>query len=137
MKLRRTLLLLVLVLTCSLLTVHQPALANAGAPGSSVTRYMNIKVVLVGFEESWVDKDYFTWNYQTPNNRTNNIWNSGNYLETGVTYKLNYDVTFASQDFKTQLVDYLKSIGEKRNNVNRWFYYYKYSSSEEMWIKNF
>jgi len=134
---KRALLLLALVLSCSLVAVHQLVFASAGSHDPSVTRYMTIKVVFVGFEEKWIDKDYFTWGYQTPNSRINNIWNSGNYLETGVTYELNYDLTFASQDLKTRLVDYLKSIGEKRNNVNRWFYYHKYSSSEEMWIKTF
>jgi len=96
-----------------------------------------VKVVLVGFDQEWIDSGYFTWPYQTPGFRVNNIWNSNNYLESGVAYKISYDLRFTPDSFKTELVEYLKDVGEKRKDVNRWFYYYRYSDADKMWKKYF
>jgi len=98
---------------------------------------VTVKVVLVGFAEEWVDRDYFSWHYQTPDHRLNNIWNWGDFQQTGVTYKISYDLNFAPQALEDGLVDFLKSIGEKRSGVNRWFYYWEYSEADKMWVKGF
>jgi len=136
-KLKNVCAFLAVVLIFSILTTNQTPMVSGQIHAATREVPLTVKVVLVGFEEQWIDKNYFTWGYQTPDRRVNNIWNSNNYLETGVAYELNYDLTFVSQDFKSRLVDYLKSIGEKRNDVNRWFYYHEYSRSDAMYIRNF
>jgi hypothetical protein len=97
---------------------------------------LTIKVVLIGFDEQWVDRNYFSWSFQTPNHRLNNIWNWSDYQQTGVKYKISYDVTFAPTSIKDGLVDYLKSIGEKRTGENRWFSYWEYDNKDQMYVKN-
>jgi hypothetical protein len=94
---------------------------------------ITLKLVLVGFQPGWVDTQYFPWKYQTPDHRLNNIWNWGDYQQTGVKYKITYDVTFAQAGLKDDLVSYLKSIGEKRTGENPWFYYWDYKEADEMW----
>ena len=134
---KRTRIILAAILIVSLTSVQQ--ITASSGQVSSATREVpvTVKVVFVGFEEQWVDKSYFVWNYQTPSQRTNNIWNWNNWQQTGVTYKISYDLSFAQPSFKGGLVEYLKSIGEKRSGVNRWFYYWQYSDSDKMWVKKF
>lgn len=130
-------LIVISILIFSLVSVQQAASASGQELPATREVPLTVKVVLIGFEEQWVDKDYFSWGYNTPSHRINNVWNWNNYLETGVSYKISYDVTFAPQSLKTALVDYLKSMGEKRTGVNRWFYYWDYSESDKMWVRLF
>ena len=96
---------------------------------------LTVKVVLIGFDKQWVDANYFSWRFQTPDHRLNNVWNWWDYQQTGVEYEINYDLTFAPASLKDELVGYLKSIGEKRTGENRWFYYWDYSDKDQMFVK--
>ena len=111
--------------------------AGSAQPQTAIREVpLTVKVVLIGFEEQWVDTKYFSWSFQTPDHRLNNVWNWGDYQQTGVKYKISYDLTFAPASVKDGLVDYLKSIGEKRTGENRWFYYWDYSNKDQMFVRN-
>jgi len=98
---------------------------------------ITVKVVFVGFDQTTIDTSYFTWKYQTPAQRINNVWNWENWLETGVTFSLNYELVFTKPSFKQDLITYLRGIEKTETDVNRWFYYWEYDEKEEMWAKKF
>lgn len=129
--------ILVIILMSQLATAWQTAIASGQAPSPTREVPITVKVVLVGFEEEWVDKEYFVWDYQTPSRRSSVIWNWSNWQQTGVTYNITYDLTFADWDFKEGLVKFLRSIGEKRSGENRWFYNWEYSDADKMFVKKF
>jgi len=134
---KRLHLILMMILIFQLATAWQTTLASGQAPSPTREVPITVKVVLVGFEDQWVDRDYFVWDYQTPSRRSSLVWNWNNWQQTGVTYNISYDLTLADWDFKEELVRYLRSIGEKRSGENRWFYNWEYSDADEMFVKKF
>jgi len=134
---KRLHLILMMILIFQLATAWQTAIVLGQAPSLTREVPITVKVVLVGFEEQWVDRDYFVWDYQTPNRRSSLVWNWNNWQQTGVTYNISYDLTFAHWNFKEELVKYLRSIGEERSGENRWFYSWDYSDADEMFVKKF
>lgn len=129
--------ILVIILMSQLATAWQTTIASGQALSPTREVPITVKVVLVGFEEEWVDKEYFVWDYQTPSRRSSVVWNWNNWQQTGVTYNITYDLTFADWDFKEGLVKFLRSVGEKRSGENRWFYNWEYSDADEMFVKKF
>jgi len=98
---------------------------------------ITVKVVFVGFDQASIDTSYFTWKYQTPAERINNVWNWNNWLETGVVFSLSYEFVFTQPGFKQDLIAYLREIEETKTDVNPWFYYWEYDKKAEMWTKEF
>jgi hypothetical protein len=82
-----------------------------------------VKVVFVGIDPATVDLSYSKWNFNVPSTIYGQVLSPQPYL-TGVTYKLDYNYTFANNAYKAKLVDYLQSIQVKKYATNPWFYYY-------------
>lgn len=129
--------ILAMILMLNVATVPQMATSSSQASTATRTVPFTLKAVFIGIQPQWVDRDYFTWDYQTPSERIDNIWNRNNWQQTGVTYKISYELTFAKARLKAELIDFLNSIGEKRRGENRWFSYREYSDSERMWVEKF
>jgi len=117
--------------------VAQTFAEGAASEGAIRTVEITVKVVFVGFDQGSIDTSYFTWKYQSPAERINNIWNWENWLETGVTFSLSYDFVFTQPSFKQDLITYMREIEEMKTDVNPWFYYWEYDEKAEMWTKEF
>lgn len=87
------------------------------APSTLATRTasFDIKVVLVGFNEKLIEKDYLKWN--SPDRRYQLIEIPG--VSTNTEYTLTYDYVFPGQTFTDEFVRFLQSVGkqEPRQNV--------------------
>ena len=87
------------------------------APSTLATRTasFDIKVVLVGFDEKLIDKDYLKWN--SPQMRYQLFEIPG--VSTNTQYSLTYDYVFPGKAFTDEFVQFLQSVGkeEPRQNV--------------------
>ena len=79
------------------------------------TASFDIKVVLVGFDEKLIDKDYLKWN--SPETRYQLFEIPG--VSTNTEYSLTYDYVFPGKAFTDEFVQFLQSVGkeEPRQNV--------------------
>ncbi len=79
------------------------------------TASFDVKVVLVGFDETLIDKDYLTWN--SPERRYQLFQIPG--VSTGTEYSLNYEFVFPGTSFTDDFVQFLHSRAktEFRQNV--------------------
>ena len=79
------------------------------------TASLEIKVVLVGFDEKLIDKNYLTWN--SPGTRYQLFQIPG--VNTNTEYTLTYDYVFPGKAFTDEFVQFLQSNGkqEPRQNV--------------------
>jgi hypothetical protein len=86
-------------------------------PSTLVTRTasLDIKVVLIGFDQNLVDKGYLNWN--CPQTRYQLFQIPG--VSTNTEYSLTYDYVFPAEQFTDEFVRFLQSIGaqEYRQNV--------------------
>ena len=80
---------------------------------------LTIKIVLIGFDAQTIDQDYLTWRGNVVQNSVNNVLSTGNI--TGVSYDLTYDFVYTKAEFQDSLVNYLKSIEQKKLVYNPWF----------------
>ena len=135
-KLRLYVLIFLLSMSVSLFIV-QTSVQSAASEDAIRKVEITVKVVFVGFDQTSIDTSYFTWKYQMPAERINNVWNKDNWLETGVTFSLSYEFVFTQPGFKQDLVTYLREIEETKTDVNRWFYYWEYDEKAEMWTEKF
>ncbi len=111
-------LFLVLVLILVVSSPFPSALADQQTVPSTVatrTASLDIKVVLVGFDEKLIDKDYLKWN--SPTMRYQLFQNPG--ISTNTEYSLTYDYVFPGKAFTDEFVQFLQSVGkeEPRQNV--------------------
>lgn len=53
---------------------------------------------------------------------------------TGAMFKLDYELTYATDVFRTKYVSFLKSVETRRSMKNPWFMYRSWSSSEERYL---
>jgi len=109
-------LVLVLILVAS--SPFPSALADQQTAPSTVatrTASFDIKVVLVGFDEKLIDKDYLKWN--SPAMRYQLFQIPG--ISTNTEYSLTYDYVFPGKAFTDEFVQFLHSVGkeEPRQNV--------------------
>jgi hypothetical protein len=79
------------------------------------TATFDIKVVLVGFDEKLIDKDYLKWN--SPATRYQLFQIPG--VSTNTQYSLTYEYVFPGKTFTDEFVQFLQSVGkaEPRQNV--------------------
>jgi len=86
-------------------------------PSTAATRTasLDIKVVLIGFDEGLIDEDYLNWN--SPAMRYQLFQIPG--LSTNTEYSLSYEYVFPGKTFTDEFVQYLQSVGkaEQRQNV--------------------
>jgi hypothetical protein len=111
-----------LLLVLALILVASSPFPNVSAdqqtaPSTLATRTasFNIKVVLVGFDEKLIDKDYLKWN--SPDMRYQLFEIPG--VSTNTEYSLTYDYVFPGKAFTDEFVQFLHSVGkeEPRQNV--------------------
>jgi len=114
--------------------VNVPQVTAASSdPGRSVT--IPVKVVLVGFDETQIDASYLAWSgsgKNLPDAITNIDFDSGN--GTGVVFRPQYSVSFASTGFEDNFVSYLRSIGRKTTGKNPWFGQYQLDTDNPDYI---
>ena len=105
--------------------VNIPQVAAASSNfGRSVA--IPVRVVLVGFDETQIDAGNLAWSgsgKNLPDSITNVDLISGN--TTGVVFRPQYSISFASSGFKDSFVSYLKSIEKKTTGKNPWFVQYQ------------
>jgi hypothetical protein len=104
--------------------VNTPQAVASSEFGRSVT--IPVKVVLVGFDETQIDTRYLAWSgsdKNLPDSITNLDLTSGN--STGIVFRPQYSITFASSSFKDNFVSYLRSIERKTTGKNPWFGQYQ------------
>jgi hypothetical protein len=85
-----------------------------------------VKVVLVGFDETQIDTRYLAWSgsgKNLPDAITNIDLDTGN--STGIVFRPQYSMSFASSSFKDNFVSYLRSIERKTTGRNPWFGQYQ------------
>lgn len=86
-------------------------------PGTLATRTasFDVKVVLIGFDEKLIDKEYLKWN--SPDRRYQLFQIPG--VSTNTEYSLSYEYVFPSESFTDQFAHFLQSNGkrEPRQNV--------------------
>jgi len=109
-------LVLALILVAS--SPFPSALADQQTVPSTVatrTASFDIKVVLVGFDEKLIDKDYLNWN--SPGRRYQLFAIPG--VSTNTEYSLTYDYVFPGRAFTDEFAQFLQSAGkeEPRQNV--------------------
>lgn len=75
---------------------------------------INIKIVLIGFNEEMIEKEYLTWN--NPYYKYQSILIPG--ISTNVLYLFNYFYTIVNEDFKKEFLNYLRSIEVKEYKKN-------------------
>ena len=116
MKARRFMFALLAVLLVSLpfSTVFAQQ-QNIVSSAATRTSSFDIKVVLVGFDEKLIDKDYLKWN--SPERRYQLFQIPG--VSTNTQYSLKYEYAFPSEAFTNDLVQFLESNEKKewRQNV--------------------
>ena len=104
----------------AVILVSAPSSVHSAPLGRSVS--IPIKIVLVGIDEGQIDASYLTWSGDSknlPGPIVNVDLLSGN--ATGVVFRPEYTLTFASPEFKSNLVNYLKSIEKSAYGNNPWF----------------
>lgn len=79
------------------------------------TAPLEIKVVLIGFDQSLIDKEYFKWN--SPERRYQLFQIPG--ISTNTEYSLTYEYVFPDKTFTNEMVHFLNSNAKKelRQNV--------------------
>lgn len=111
----------VLLVLLSILVVSSPFSAvsaqqqNASNTVAIRTAPFDIKVVLVGFDENLIDKDYLKWNSPDVRHQLTEIPG----VSTNTQYSFNYEYVFPDESFTSSFVDFLKAHGrtEIRQNV--------------------
>jgi len=107
---------------------------------SAPQRYVSIpvKVVFVGIDPATVDLNYIKWGGNLPTTTFGEVLQPppGGSL-TGVVYNVSYTFTFASDQFKSNLESYMRSIQEMRSESNPWFYYYTLESNGYVSASNY
>lgn len=116
MKARNLLLVLFSILVVSspfsAVSADQQTIPNTVA---TRTASFDIKVVLIGFDEKLIDKEYLKWN--SPETRYQLFQIPG--LGTNTVYSLSYEYVLPSESFTEEFVSFLQSNGkrEPRQNV--------------------
>ena len=104
---------MILAVTCPLSRVSAE---QETSPGTLATRTASfeIKVVLVGFDERSIDKDYLKWN--SPERRYQLFQIPG--VSTNTEYSLTYDYVFPGESFTNEFVQFLESNGKQESRQN-------------------
>ena len=100
-----------------------PSSVRSAPVGRSVS--IPVKIVLIGIDENQIDSSYLTWSGDSknlPGSIVNQELISGN--STGVVFRPQYTLTFASPEFKSSLIAYLHSIQKQTYGNNPWFRQY-------------
>jgi len=90
---------------------------------------LSVKLVFIGLESMWVDTGYLVWNELIPIERYQSIQVTD--ATTGILFKLEYELVFATEGFKAKYVSFLKSIETRKKIKNPWFTYRTWSSERE------
>jgi len=90
---------------------------------------LTIKVILVGpyFNSRIIDVSLL--NSLIPQNKSNLIL--VDEMNTGVSYNFSYEFSFATSSFMTEMIQFLKTIEEQKEQENPWFYLYE---EQEDWF---
>jgi hypothetical protein len=88
---------------------------NSPATVATRTASLNVKVVLVGFDQALIDQDYLNWNLPPVEYQLIEIPG----VSTNVQYAMNYSYVFPNASFTDGFVQFLQSTGktEVRQNV--------------------
>jgi hypothetical protein len=118
MKAVRSFLVIILIMVVSLpFSISTVSADQQNTPQTVATRTvsLDIKVVLLGFDEKLIDKDYLTWN--CPPTQYQLIEIPG--ISTNTQYSLNYEYVFPNGSFLDDFVHFLQSKAktETRQNV--------------------
>jgi len=141
-------LLFAIVLVCLIVLTSGIPIHATGSPGTSIetsliatrTVPLAIKVVFIGFNQSNINTSYMLWKENIPFKRPNQILTEPK--DTGVTFRLDYDIVFASTGFEKGLVAHLKKIETVKEMPNPWFgisvrnYLYDANKLEDWLYKN-
>ena len=87
---------------------------NALSTVATRTASFDIKVVLMGFDQKLIDKDYLKWN--SPERRFQLFQIPG--LSTNTEYTLTYEYVFPDESFTNDFVQFLQSRGKSEPNQN-------------------
>ena len=118
MKAVRSFLVIILIVVVSLpFSISTVSADQQNTPQTVATRIvsLDIKVVLLGFDQNLIDKDYLTWN--SPATQYQLIEIPG--VSTNTQYNLNYEYVFPNGSFLDDFVQFLQSKAktETRQNV--------------------
>jgi hypothetical protein len=119
--------MVVVILVSSPTAVHS---VQAG-----ISRSIPIKVVLVGIGQDQVDPSYLAWSGDSKNlppSVVNVDLLSGN--ATGVVFHPQYTFTFASADFKQNLINYVRTLEKPVHGKNPWFGQYAADKSNPDYV---
>jgi len=113
--LKKALLLIILIIVAALIT-QLPSFASTTSVYVTSRREVSIKVkiVLIGFNEEMIDKEYLTWN--NPSYKYQSILIPG--VSTNVLYLFDYSYTIVDEIFKNEFLSYLRSIEVKEFKKN-------------------
>jgi hypothetical protein len=89
---------------------------------------ISVRLVLVGFEKSWIDTDYMNWQVLVPIDWYQQI--QVTEATTGVLFKVDYEFVFADQTFREEYVQFLNSIEVKQKIKNPWFTYRQWNEQK-------
>lgn len=93
---------------------------------------LSVKLVFVGLESGWVDTGHLVWNALIPIERYQSIQVTD--ATTGVLFKLDYELVFASEAFRAKYVGFIKSIETRQRMKNPWFTYRTWISEREEYV---
>jgi hypothetical protein len=112
--LRKTLFLIILIIAA--LIIQLPSFASTTSVYATSRREVSIKVkiVLIGFNEEMINKEYLTWN--NPFYKYQSILIPG--VSTNVLYLFDYSYTIVDEAFKNEFLNYLRSIEVKEFKKN-------------------
>ena len=117
----------IMVLT-TLMIVNLPASPKvSAAPVVKRVSPIPINIVLVGFDSSQINPNYLVWNgtlKNLPGEIPNVVSDGFNSNNTGVVFRPEYNVTFASDSFTQDLLTYMNSIQKNARGLDPWFLYY-------------
>lgn len=107
--------LLSILIVSSTLLVASAEQETSPSTVATRTAEFDIKIVLVGFDEKLIDKEYLKWN---PSDRRYQLFQIPG-VSTGTEYSLNYEYVFPRRSFADELVQFLESKAktEPRENV--------------------
>jgi len=112
--LRKTLFLIILIIAA--LIIQLPSFASTTSVYATSRREVSIKIkiVLIGFNEEMINKEYLTWN--NPFYKYQSILIPG--VSTNVLYLFDYSYTIVDEAFKNEFLNYLRSIEVKEFKKN-------------------
>ena len=107
-------LLFVLIVSSTLLVASAEQETSSGTAAMRTAKF-DVKIVLIGFDEKLIDKEYLKWN--SPDRRYQLFQIPG--VSTDTEYSLNYGYVFPGRSFADEFVQFLQSNAktEPRENV--------------------